>query len=46
MLAGVAIGSLLYHAMNNCAYNIYCVVPADLSQSKRDELNALVQKNG
>ena len=44
MLAGVAIASLLYHAMDKCAYDIYCVVPEDLSQSKRDELGLLIQK--
>lgn len=42
MLSGVAIASLLYHAMGNCAYDIYCVVPEDLSQSKRDELTMMV----
>lgn len=43
MLAGVAIVSLLYHAMEKCCYDIYCVVPQDLSQSKRDELGLIVK---
>lgn len=43
MLAGVAIASLLYHAMEKCCYDIYCVVPQDLSQSKRDELGLIVK---
>ena len=43
MLAGVAITSLLYHTMGNCAYDIYCVVPEDLSNSKRDELQMMVK---
>ena len=43
MLSGVAIASLVYHAMGKCAYDIYCVVPEDLSQSKRDELNLMVK---
>ena len=44
MLAGVAITSLLYHTMNKCSYDIYCVVPENLSQSKRDELSMIVKK--
>ena len=44
MLAGVAIASLLYHAMDKCVYDIYCVVPSDLSESKREELNIMVKK--
>ena len=43
MLAGVAIASLLYHAMNNCAYDIYCIVPEAFAKSKRDELVAMVE---
>lgn len=43
MLCGVAIASLLYHCMGACAYDIYCVVPQDLSLSKRNELKMLVE---
>jgi len=43
MLGGVAIASLVYHAMGKCAYDIYCVVPSDLSQSKRDELTLMIK---
>ena len=44
MIGGVAITSLLYHALGKCAYDIYCVVPSDLSESKRDELDMLVKQ--
>ena len=42
MLAGVAITSLLYHAMGRCKYDIYCVVPENFANSKRAELQCLV----
>lgn len=43
MLGGVAITSLLYHAMGKCSYDIYCVVPETFAQSKRDELEKIVK---
>jgi len=42
MLAGVAVTSLLYHAMGKCAYDVYCVVPDTFAQSKQDELIKIV----
>ena len=35
MLAGVAIASLLYHAMEKCCYDIYCVVPENLDNKTK-----------
>lgn len=42
MLAGVAIASLLYHGVGKCRYEIYCVVPADFSTAKREEMQDMV----
>jgi lipopolysaccharide biosynthesis glycosyltransferase len=44
MQAGVTITSLLCTAEEKCCYNIYCVVPASMNQTKKNILKAQVKK--
>jgi lipopolysaccharide biosynthesis glycosyltransferase len=44
MQVGVTITSLLCTAEEKCCYNIYCVVPASMNQTKKNILKAQVKK--
>lgn len=44
MLAAVAIASLLRHRRGRAPYDIYCVVPADFANARRDEMQDMVAK--